>query len=393
LDTLGFDMLEMTDETDMTLIGWLTGRELTSVQEVAHFLDQSEQESQTILNGLVEQGVLLESREQGQSWYQVRFAARRKRQATAAIWQALDDSGEVASRKYDPIRQAKKGALLRGTKELVQGNYGRFWLALSPLILIFLMCEWFLLKRLVSFAQLLDFVGIVALPIEIGVFPVLLLYASRRKGEYIPGFVLKFLAHPAMVGTIYLISVSILFLHGLFIWQDTLQRAIAILMGVVTLAATYMMVRSGAFARRLVIEVRQNPGEEGHGTFTVTDTGRVATYVRVELGYTHSQQVHQAASGTISDFPDLRSVTIHVPGTKAQELRVWLHRVTLEGHSENLPALVKMSSGKDFREFHVGGAASQFVFRLHDAVKKESRVGAGEPRQLEVEVQLATSND
>ncbi|MFL5586510.1 MAG: aromatic amino acid transport family protein [Ktedonobacteraceae bacterium] len=211
LDRLGFDLLEeMTDDTDMTLIGWLTSRERASVEEVAHFLDQSEQESQAVLKELVERGVLLESSEQGSTWYQVHFAARRKHQATRAIWQALDDSGEVTSRKQDTIRLAKKGILLRGTKELMQGDYSHFWLGLIPLILIFLTTEWLLLKKLESFSQMLDFLGIVALPVEIGVFPALLLYASRRKGEYIPSFVLRFLAHPAIVGIIYLVSVSFL---------------------------------------------------------------------------------------------------------------------------------------------------------------------------------------
>src|SRR5438874_6505568 len=50
LDRLGFDLLEMTDSADTAFIGWLAGREQASVEEVAHFLDQSEQESQAVLN-------------------------------------------------------------------------------------------------------------------------------------------------------------------------------------------------------------------------------------------------------------------------------------------------------------------------------------------------------
>ena len=142
-------------------------------------------------------------------------------------------------------------------KELVQGNYGRFWLGLSPLILIFLVCEWLFVMHLESFTQMLGFLGTVALPVETGVFPALLLYSSRRKGEYIPGIVLRFLAHPVIVSALYLISVSILFLHGLFIWQQPLPRAIAVLVGVVILIVTSLMVQQGAFARHLVIEVRQ----------------------------------------------------------------------------------------------------------------------------------------
>ncbi len=379
LDRLGFE----------TLIGWLTSRERASVEEVAHFLDQSEQESQAVLKELVERGVLLESSEQGSTWYQVHFAARRKHQATRAIWQALDDSGEVTSRKQDTIRLAKKGILLRGTKELMQGDYSRFWLGLIPLILIFLTTEWLLLKKLESFSQMLDFLGIVALPVEIGVFPALLLYASRRKGEYIPSFVLRFLAHPAIVGIIYLVSVSFLFLHGLFIWQDTLRRAIAILVGVIILAVTYMMIRQGAFARRLVIELRQAPAKEGGDTFIVTDSGRAATQVRVRLAYAELEHVYQIASGSIPEFPDLRSAKFHLSGIKAQELRVWLHRVTSEGQSENLPAHVKVSSERGIQEYYVDGAANKFVLPLHDALKKRHKGSPGEMNQLAVEVQLA----
>jgi amino acid permease len=45
-DTFGFDFLEMTDSADTAFIGWLAGREQTSVEEVAHFLEQTEQASQ-----------------------------------------------------------------------------------------------------------------------------------------------------------------------------------------------------------------------------------------------------------------------------------------------------------------------------------------------------------
>jgi hypothetical protein len=242
-----------------------------------------------------------------------------------------------------------------------------------------------------SFSQVLGFVGVVAVAVMAGVFPVLLLLASRRKGEYVPGFVLPFLAHPGVSGSIYLVAVGTLFLHGLFIWQNAFQRVVAILVGVVILGMTYLMVRKGAFARRLVIEVRQEPAvtEQSGGTFMVTDCGRAATQARVELDYADGERAYQAASGAIPEFPELCSAIFHLPGTEAQELLVWLHRVTAEGQSEQLPALVKVSSGKAIREFHVDGAGKQFVFPLKDFVKKEHQESTSEASQLEIEVQLA----
>jgi amino acid permease len=390
LDRMGFDLLEMTDSTDTAFIAWLADRQQASVEEIAHFLDQNVQESQGLLDSLVEQGVLVETNKQGPRLYQVHFAARRRREATPGIWQALDEAGEVVSPKHGPIRLAKKSMRLRGMKELAQGDSSRFWLGLSPLILIFLVCEWLFVKHLESFSQMLGFLGIVALPVEIGVFPALLLYASRRKGEYIPGFVLRFLAHPVIVGAIYLISVGILFLHGLFIWQEPLPRTIAILVGVAVLVVTVLMVRQGAFSRRLVIEVRQEPAAGGGGTFMVTDTGRAATRTKVELGYLDGERICQAASGIIPECSNLRFAKFSIPGTKAQELKVWLHRVTAEGQTENVPALVKVFFGQAIQEFHVDGAGNQFVFSLRDAVKKANKGDVGETGRLEVEVQLAT---
>jgi len=194
-----------------------------------------------------------------------------------------------------------------------------------------------------------------------------------------------------IVGVIYLVSVGTLFLHGLFIWQNAFQRVAATLMGVVILGVTYLMVRRGAFARRVVIEVRQDPAvtEKGAGTFTVTDCGRAATQARVWLGYAGGERAFQAASGPISAFPDLRYAKFQIPETKAQEMMIWLHRVTPEGQSENLTALLKVYVGKQIREFHVDGASQQFVLPLEDILKNENTVGSGETSQLEIEVQFA----
>src|SRR5947207_3677049 len=269
-DTLGFNFMEMaeaqdTPETpDMDVVRWLVGRRQASVLEVADFLGQSEQAYQTLLNTLVEQGNLLEAREQGQTWYTVRFAPRRRRQATRDIWQALDDAGEATMDKRDTDQRIKKSLRFKRMKELVQGENARSWLGLSPLLLIFLLVEWLLVNKLESFSQVVGFVGVIAVSVMAGVFPVLLLLASRRKGENVPGFVLPFLAHPLVVESIYLIAVSILFLHGLFIWQNAFQRVVAILIGVVILAMTYRMVRKATFTHRMVIEVRQD-AEEGSG--------------------------------------------------------------------------------------------------------------------------------
>ena len=123
----------------------------------------------------------------------------------------------------------------------------------------------------------------------------------------------------------------------------------------------------------------------------MTDCGSAARQSRVRLGYLDGEHFYQEANGTILHFGDLCSAKFSVPLTQAQELMIWVHRVTREGQSEHLPALVKVSSGKAIREFHVDGARQQFVLPLRDGVKQERKGGAGEPGQLEVEVQLVAN--
>src|SRR5437764_11708857 len=294
------------------------------------------------------------------------------------------------SHKHARSQNVKKQMRLKRVKELVQGETARCWLAITPLLFIFLVVEWLLVNKLGSFTQVVNFVGVVAVAVMAGAFPVHLLLASRRKGENVPNLILHFLGNPLVAGVIYLVAVSILFMHGLFIWQNAFQRLVAILVGVVVLVMTYLMVRKGAFARRVVIEVRQDPAVIGQaaGTFMVTDSGQRATQARVELGYPDGERLFQAASGVIPEFSELCSVKFHLTGTKAQELKVWLHGVTLDGQSENIPALVKVSSGEEVREFQIDVAGKQFVLPLKDVMKKEHQASPGKESQLEVEVHL-----
>jgi hypothetical protein len=334
--------------------------------------------------------MLLETTEQGQSWYQVHFVARRRRAVPAALGKALDDTEQVAAREREAAQRTKKWVRLRQFFDLVQGEAARSWLSLGPLLLLFLLIEWLLVKNLDSFPQLLSIRGVVTVAVVGSAFPALLLLASRRKGDLVPGFVLSFLANPLIAGGIYLVAIASLFMHGLLIWQNPFQRGVALLVGVVLLITTSLIVRQGAFARRLVIEIRQDAAGEGIGTFTVTGSGRAAIQTRVRLGYADGERVHEEATGAIPDFPNLNVVTVHLSGTKARELKVWVHRVTAEGYSENLPALVNMSSGKGIREFHLERADQQYVFSLREIVKKEQKDSPDRERQLAIEVQLAS---
>jgi hypothetical protein len=83
-----------------------------------------------------------------------------------------------------------------------------------------------------------------------GVFPVFLLLADRRKGELIPGVVYKFLGHPLLVVSVYLIALGSVLLHGLVIWEAPLLRVGATCAAMLMLVMGVLLFRSKAFSSR-----------------------------------------------------------------------------------------------------------------------------------------------
>ena len=97
-------------------------------------------------------------------------------------------------------------------------------LALSPVVLVFLVTEWLLIHGDASFAGPLSFIGVVTVSVLGGIYPMLLLVASRRKGEYIPGLVFRLLGSPPVAIIIYLLFLANLVVHGLIIWHNPVER-------------------------------------------------------------------------------------------------------------------------------------------------------------------------
>jgi amino acid permease len=255
------------------------------------------------------------------------------------------------------------------------GERGRFLLSVSPVVIAFLMTEWLLVTDSGSYARLISFLGVIATSLLGGIFPVLLLVAGRRKGEVLPGVVYRFLAHPLLVAGAYLLFLAILFVHGLLLWQSPLERAGALLVGTVMLGATVIMVRRGAFARRAVVELREDQRQGKQSVFNVVVDGR-PTMAEVRLGYVEGEQHCQAANGTVTAFPSLRYATFQLPATPATELKIWAHRITPAGDSKSLPALLEVHRGGKTEQFNLRSSGGQVVLpfsgetcRLHITLK------------------------
>jgi amino acid permease len=255
---------------------------------------------------------------------------------------------------YYQVREA----LPSNTKKTTQ-----FLVSLAPIFLLFLIVEWMLFTNRESFSQLLGIVGVLLLPLLGGIFPMLMLAASRRKGDYVPKLSLGLLGNPLVLTIVYLIYLGSIFAYGLFIWDDPIERFMAIGVGIVLLLVTYLVIRQGALASRVVIELRVD----------ITDTGERASLAIIDRGkmfvgnfrflYANGEKSLNGAQVDVPAYKQLKSIYIEFPATSSREVKVWLHRVTPEGNSEPIPATICIKDGDD-TEVQLGSNTSSVLIPL-----------------------------
>ena len=88
----------------------------------------------------------------------------------------------------------------------------------------FALGEWFVLTGAGSFADSTSFLGVIVVSLLGGFLPVLLFASSRGKGECAFGTRRGVLRHPALLTSIYLFFLAMLFAHGLVIWDEPMSR-------------------------------------------------------------------------------------------------------------------------------------------------------------------------
>jgi hypothetical protein len=155
---------------------------------------------------------------------------------------------------------------------LVQKRHS--FLTFSPLVLVFLLTEWLFIGGTQSFSGILAFAGVIGNSIVGGIFPIILLVSSRRKGEIVPGVVFPLLNNPILLTSIYLVFLGILLIHGLFIWSNPVARWSSLSIAFLSLGATLVMKHYGAFASRVVVELQTEQTQGRNSIFKITASGR-----------------------------------------------------------------------------------------------------------------------
>ncbi len=146
---------------------------------------------------------------------------------------------------------------------------GQFWLSASPVVGVFAYVEWLLLTGKQSFTSPLSFLGVLAAPLIAGVFPLLLLVASRARRQ--ADAAVSWLARESRRRWWHLRCVcGEPFCPWIFHLAGPVERFVALAIGVGVLALPIVLIRTGAFSSRTVIELRQEADPDSEGSFAIS---------------------------------------------------------------------------------------------------------------------------
>jgi hypothetical protein len=240
------------------------------------------------------------------------------------------------------------------------GQEGRFWLGLAPVAVIFLLVEWLLVAGNESFTEQFAFIGVIIVPILGGIFPILMLAASRRKGDYLPAFVFKFLGWWPVIVAVYLIFFMSILLHGLFIWDVPSQRFAAVAICTIILGMTVALFQKRLFTAKTVVElcVLGDAGEQA--TFNVVSKGRPLEST-MDVAFPDRTQLFQSGTGVIPEFDAVTSATIKLPPTSAKALKIWLHQITNTGDTHPLAGQLQIGVDSSERRYNIAELNGEII--------------------------------
>ena len=219
---------------------------------------------------------------------------------------------------------------------------------------IFIAVEALLSANVISFTEPLNIVGTITLPLLGGIFPMLLLVVSRRRGERIPGRVIGALGWrvtAVLIGALYLAS---LVAFGLWIWHEPLERLAALATAGAMVGLAVVTWRRGAFAPRTVVEYRVEAGPPAYGVLSLLSGGRPFS-AEIGLGETTGDRTVTAAETVINSPNRLRTITIALPARAARELELWIHAISPDGSSTPASSAVELAADGQVQALRIDG--------------------------------------
>ena len=187
-------------------------------------------------------------------------------------------------------------------------------LGLALIGAIWLLAELLIITESASFAGSMGIVGALTGPLMGGVFPILMMESSRRRGDYEPSLFWRWMGQPVVAVLVFLAFMATEVIY-VWLWPTPVQRLLAATVVVIVLVITVVMLRSGAMRPRAVVEVRRDE-----------DSGRDRVQV-VSQGSTVRTDVLT---------PGDRIVDVPLAPLGVPEVHAWAHQVDAGGESESL---------------------------------------------------------
>jgi len=197
-----------------------------------------------------------------------------------------------------------------------------------------------------------------------------MLAASRRKGDYAPGLSFGFLGNPLVLTIVYLIYLGGVFAYGVFVWEDPFRRLLAVGVGIMILIVTYFEIRQGAFAPRVVVELKVEVSDaDERATLAIVDAGQPLKGT-FRFVYANEERSAEGSEVEIPSFALLKSISVELEAPSSKEMKVWVHRVTPEGISDAIPAALRIRNGDTDRSIQLDSRSSHLIMPLTSRASK-----------------------
>lgn len=222
-------------------------------------------------------------------------------------------------------------------KAFASSDAGGFWISAIPVILVFVVLEGLVLADAATLTDPLSLIGVLTVPLLGGIFPMLMLLAARRRGEYVPASRVRILRGPVSIGLVAAVYVVGLLIQGLVIWQRPGEKMATVAVAIFIAGVVVSSIRRGAYAPRATIEVRREVDGQGEVAVTV---GGVRREAAVEIRLREGAPIGEG--GSVERFGDLETVSVDLDPAPARELKVWVHGITQDAESEPIPFVVRV---------------------------------------------------
>lgn len=238
------------------------------------------------------------------------------------------------------------------------GKGGHFAVSLVPVFIVFLTAEWIAITGQGSYAAIIGFLGVFVDSLIAGIFPVLLVMASRKKAEIVPGSVIRFIGHPVFVAAVYVLFLGNILVHSAFIWDNPVQVAGGWILSVVVLLTTVQIFRRKSFVPRMVLEVRDSRAALESPRISLIYSGKVSD-VAIEITEKNGNQYKLDTMGKVPDFTQIQTVHVEFAEHPLADIRVWVHRLTEDLLSVGLEAECRVTTLEGQEKFSLARGNDQ----------------------------------